>query len=116
MKTLKFILVWIVMTVVMVITWSVGSWVGIVVTQTSPPVIEDPASVGFFVLLVSLVNSLFWCLLFWSTRPFAGQYKLIVLLLYLFGTQFFLTQMETFFFAASLGISFGQTISILVAG
>jgi hypothetical protein len=116
MKTLKFFLLWMVMTIVMVVTWSVGSWVGNTITQTSPPPVEDPASVGLSVLLVCLINSLLWSILFWSTRVFLGLRKSIDLLLYLFGTQFFLTQMETFFFSASLGISPGQIISILLAG
>lgn len=116
MKTLKFFLLWMVMTVVMVVTWSVGSGVGNAITQTSPPPVEDPAAVGLSVLLVCSINSLLWSILFWSTRVFVGATKSIALLLYLFGTQFFLTQMETFFFSASLGISPGQVISILVAG
>ncbi|WP_160144173.1 hypothetical protein [Chryseolinea soli] len=116
MKTLKFFLLWMVMTVVMVITWSVGAWVGNAVTQTVPPPVDDPASVGLSVLLVCLINSLLWSILFWSTRFFVGQLKAISILLYLFGTQFFLMQMETFFFSASLGISPGQVISILLAG
>jgi hypothetical protein len=116
MKTLKFLLLWMAMTVVMVLTWSVGSWVGNTITQTSPQPVEDPASVGFSVLLVCLINSLLWSILFWSTRAFVGLRKSIALLLFLFGTQFFLTQMETFFFSESLGISPGQVISILIAG
>ena len=116
MKTLKFFLLWMVMTVVMVVTWSVGSWVGNTITQTLPPPVEDPASVGLSVLLVCLLNSLLWSIFFWSTRAFVGLHKSIAILLYLFGTQFFLMQMETFFFSASLAISPGQVISILLAG
>ena len=116
MKTLKFFLTWIVITVVMGVTWSVGSWVGNTITRTSPPPVEDAASVGLSVLLVCLVNALLWSTLFWSTRAFTGLRKSVALLLYLFGTQFFLTQMETFFFSGSLDISPGQIISILVAG
>jgi len=104
------------MTVVMVVTWSVGSWVGNSITQTVPPPVEDPAAVGLSVVGVCVINSLLWSTLFWSTRAFTGRYRTIALLLYLFGTQFFLTQLETFFFSASLGISPGQVISILLAG
>ncbi|HEY5748015.1 MAG TPA: hypothetical protein VIU12_18220 [Chryseolinea sp.] len=116
MKNVKFFLLWIVMTVVMVIAWSVGAWVGNVITQTVPPPVEDPASVGLSVLLVCLINALLWSIFFWSTRAFVGVHRSIAVLLYLFGTQFFLMQMETFFFSASLGISPGQVMSILVAG
>ena len=116
MKTLKFFLLWMVMTFVMIVTWSVGAWLGNTITQTAPPPVEDPASVGFSALLVCLLNSLLWSILFWSTRAFTGLRKSVALLVYLFGTQFFLTQMETFFFSASLDISAGQVISILVAG
>jgi hypothetical protein len=41
---------------------------------------------------------------------------LIALLLYVFVIQFFLPQMETYFFSESLGISAGQTSSIVIAG
>jgi hypothetical protein len=116
MKILKFFLLWIVMTVVMVFTWSIGSLVGNTITRTLPPPVEDPASVGLAVMLVCLINALLWSILFWSTRAFVGVRKSIALVLYLFGTQFFLTQMETFFFSASIGISPGQVISILLAG
>jgi hypothetical protein len=116
MKTVKFFLLWIAMTVVMVVAWSVGSWVGNAVTQTVPPPVEDPASVGVSVLLVCLINSFLWSIFFWSTRAFVGLPKGVAILLYLFGTQFFLMQMETFFFSSSLGISPGQVLSILVAG
>ena len=116
MKTLKFFLLWMAMTVVMAVTWSVGSWVGNTITQTSPPPVEDPASAGLSVLLVCSINSLLWSILFWSSRAFIGLGKSVALLLYLFGTQFFLTQMETFFFSANLGISPGQVTSILLAG
>lgn len=116
MKIVKFFLLWLVITIVMVIAWSVGSWVGNILTQTTPPPVEDPASVGLSVLLVCLVNSFLWSIFFWSTRAFVGRSKMIAVLLYLFGTQFFLTQMETFFFSSSLGISPGQVVSILLAG
>lgn len=116
MKTVKFFLLWIAMTVVMVVAWSVGSVIGNAVTQTAPPPVEDPASVGMSVLLVCLINSFLWSIFFWSTRAFVGLPKWVAVFLYLFGTQFFLMQMETAFFASSLGISPGQVISILVAG
>lgn len=116
MKILKFFLLWMVMTVVMIISWSVGAWIGNTITQTQSPPVEDPASVGLAVMLVCLINSLLWSMLFWFTRVFTGLRKSIVLLLYLFVTQFLLMQMETLFFASSLDISTAQVISILVAG
>jgi hypothetical protein len=103
-------------TVVMIISWSVGAWVGNVVSQTQPPPVDDPASVGFAVMLVCLINSLVWSTLFWFTRVFSGPRRSMTLLLYLFGTQFLLMQMETLFFASRLAISPGQVVSILVAG
>ncbi len=116
MKIFKFILLWISMSVVMIITWSIGSILGNVITQTSPPVVDDPAAVGFIVLIVCVANSLLWSALFWSTRSFTGLNRPIAILAYLFGTEFFLTQMETFFFSESLGISIGQINSILISG
>ena len=51
MKTLKFFLLWMVMTVIMAATWSVGSWLGNTITRTSPPPVEDTALIGLHVLV-----------------------------------------------------------------
>jgi hypothetical protein len=116
MKILKFFLLWILMTIIMVFTWSIGAWLGNTVTQTTPPPIEDMGSVGLWVIVVSLITSLSWSCLFWSIRQFSGAAKVISIVLFLFATNFFLTQMETFFFSSSLSISTLQVISILIAG
>jgi hypothetical protein len=116
MKLLKLFFLWMVITLVMIISWSVGAWIGNFITATEPPPVEDPAAVGIAVMLVCLANSLVWSILFWSTRGFGGQRRWLTMLLFLFGTQFFLMQMETLFFSSSLTISPAQVVSILVAG
>jgi hypothetical protein len=116
MKILKFILLWIVLTIIMFVSWSLGSIAGNAITQSNPPPVADASSVAIPFFMVCLITSFFLAVLFWCTRSYAGRTKWTALTLYLFVVHFFLPQMETFFFAESLGISLAQTSSIIVTG
>jgi len=116
MKIFKFILLWILSTVIMLITWSVGFVLGNGITRTIPPPANDPSSTALSFFIVCLINSFLLSTLVWTTRAYSGLIKGTALILYLFVIQFFLAQMETFFFSESIGISMGQIASILIAG
>jgi hypothetical protein len=51
-----------------------------------------------------------------ATRAFQGFRKKAALILYVFAIQFLLPQMETFFFASDIGLSYSQAGAILIAG
>lgn len=114
-KTLKFILFWLLLSIVMLVSWSVGSLLGNVITQSSPPAISD-ASTPLVFLFVCLFNSLLVGMLIWATRDYHGMIRWIVIALFSFVIQFFLPQMETYFFSNSLGIGSAQIASIVIAG
>ena len=100
----------------MVITWSMGSLIGNHATQSIPPVAADQSVAAISFLFVCLVNSFLLSAVVWSTRRYYGFTKVMSLILYLFVVQFFLTQMETYFFSESIQISNGQILSIVIAG
>jgi hypothetical protein len=113
---LKFFLLWILLTVLMLISWPIGVIVGNAVTQSSPPSVNNDSTTAFIFLFVCLINSLVITALIWTTRRYTGLLKGTVLILYCFVIQFLLTQMETFFFAESINITAAQIVSILVSG
>ncbi len=116
MKILKLILFWIIMIVIMILSWSIGSFVGNTITGSNPPPPADPSSLAIAFLWFCVVNSFLVSLLIWATRQYSGWIKWGSLILYLFVIQFFLTQMETYFFSGSFAISTNQIVSILISG
>lgn len=118
MRILKFLALWLILAVVMVVSWAIGFGVGNAVTGagTPPPTGVNPATTLAILAGVCLVNTLLLSFPFWNVTGYRGLMKWISLLLFPFMLQFFLTQMETWFFAASVGIGLRQIMSILIAG
>ncbi|MBA4055667.1 MAG: hypothetical protein C0490_13210 [Marivirga sp.] len=116
MKIFKFTLLWISMTLIMLITWSMGSFLGNAITQSNPPALKDPSSGAVAFLIVCSINGFFLSLLIWSTRYYSGFVRSTWLIVYVFVVQFLLTQMETYFFSESIHITNAQIVSILIAG
>jgi hypothetical protein len=116
MKVIKFLLLWAIVTIVMVVTWSLGFVAGNAITQTSPPAGGDPAQAFFFFMGVSVFNSFLLSVLFWLTRIYSGISKTIGLFVFCFIIQFFLMQMESMFFGDGIGIQNPQVASIIIAG
>lgn len=115
MQFLKLLLLWTLLTVIMVVSWSVGSLLGNVATQSTPPS-SDGAPAPELFLIVCVFNSLLLTLLLRLTGRYRGSLKWISLTLYLFVIQFGLTQMETWFFSESIGMSLRQILGVLIAG
>src|SRR5688572_22763855 len=116
MKTIRFFFLWIIITIVMFFSWAFGSTVGNLLTNSTPPYIDDAGAAGLAFVFVCLFNSLLLSALFWKCALYSGWIKWLSLIFYIFGVQFLLTQMETFFFAGSMSISSRQVASILIAG
>lgn len=104
------------MLLVMLVAWPIGSFLGNLITQTSPPALKDTSTAAFSFLIVCIVNAVLLSVLLWLTRQYSGYAKSVLMISYVFIVQFFLTQMETYFFSASIGISNPQIVSILIAG
>lgn len=116
MKFLKLLLLWVVMTLIMVVSWSLGFVVGNAITHTTPPAGSDPALAFSYFFGVCVFNAFLLCVLLWQTRKYSGLAKALWLVGYCFVTQFLLPQMDTFFFGSSIGIQNLQVVSILIAG
>lgn len=119
MNIVKLVLLWIALTVVMMVSWSLGITLGDAITQSSPPRLDgavDPSSVALAFLAVCIVNSFVISLLVWKTRLYDGLVKWTALVLYVWTVQFLLTQMETFFFVRGVAMSTAQILSIVIAG
>jgi hypothetical protein len=116
MKILKLFLFWIIIIVLMILSWSVGSVVGNAITKSYPPPPADPVSAFQAFLIVCVVNSLLVTVLIWTTRRYKGWMKWVSLIVFVFTIQFLLTQMETYFFSKSFTISNDQIVSILILG
>ena len=122
MSVVKFILLWIVLTVVMLVSWPSGVMLGNAITQSSPPQLAggvgapDPSSIAVTFLAVCIVNSLLLGLMIWQTRSYKGALRWMALVLYVWVVQFLLTQMETWFFVEGLVMSNAQILSIVIAG
>lgn len=116
MKILKFLLLWLVLAIVMLVTWSLGFVAGNMITNTSPPSAGDPAVAFYFFVGVCIFNSFLLSVLFWLTRTYTGISKTIGLFGFCFIIQFVLMQMESFFFGEGIGIQNPQVGSIIIAG
>jgi hypothetical protein len=116
MKAIKFLVLWIILSIVMLITWSIGFIVGNAITHTSPPAGGDPMLAFYFFVGVCVFNSFLLSVLFWLTGIYSGISKTIGLFVFCFIVQFFLMQMESIFFGEGIGIQNPQVASILIAG
>jgi hypothetical protein len=116
MKLLKLLLLWPVLTIIMVISWSLGFVAGNAITHTAPPSGGDPALAFMYFFGVCVINAFLLSLLLWQTRTYSGIAKACWLVVYCFVTQFLLPQMDTFFFGSKIGIQNLQVVSILIAG
>jgi hypothetical protein len=116
MKVIKFLLLWATVTIVMVITWSLGFVAGNAITHTSPPPGGDPALAFVSFVGVCVFNSLLLSILFWLTRIYSGISKILGLFSFCFIVQFVLMQMESIFFGDGIGIQNPQVASIIIAG
>jgi len=116
MKILKFFLLWLILAIVMLFTWSFGFVAGNMITNTSPPGGGDPILAFYFFMGVCLVNSFLLSVLFWLTRIYSGISKIIGLFSFCFIIQFVLMQMESIFFGDGIGIQNPQVASIIIAG
>lgn len=114
--TAKFFLLWIVLIIVMFISWSFAAVASDQITQSNPPEVRDPAAAALAFTGVCVINAFLLSLVLWKTRKFRGWAKWTLLFLYFFGIQFLLTQMETIFFSGSIPITLRQIASILLTG
>jgi hypothetical protein len=116
MKILKFFLLWLILAVVMLFTWSIGFVAGNAITNTSPPAGGDPILAFYFFTGVCVFNSFLLSVLFSLTRIYSGIGKMIGLFSFCFVVQFVLMQMESMFFGDGIGIQNPQVASIIIAG
>lgn len=116
MRVVKLLILSVVVTIVMAISWVIGTMIGNSLTGSVPPPQPDAAEAGLAFLKVCAFNSALIAIMLDATRAFRGMTKWIALILYVFAVQFLLPQMETFFFAADMGISYSQAGAILIAG
>jgi hypothetical protein len=116
MKVTKLIIVWVIVTVIMIISWIVGSLIGNALTGSVPPPPQDSAHAGLAFLAVCAFNAVLITMLIGVTRVYAGVRRRNALILYVFVIQYLLPMMETYFFASGIGISYRQTTAILISG
>jgi hypothetical protein len=116
MKILKFFLLWLGLTIVMLITWSLGFVAGNMITNTSPPAGGEPILAFYFFVGVCVFNSFLLSVLFGLTRIYSGISKAIGVFGFCFIIQFVLMQMESIFFGDGIGIQNPQVASIIIAG
>lgn len=116
MKALKLFILWVAITALTTISWSVGTLVGNSLTHTAPPAPQDPGLTGMAFLGACMFNALLIAIMLFTTRDFRGLTRNLLLTLFVFVVQFLLPQMETFFFSDGMGISKGQTWAILISG
>jgi hypothetical protein len=100
----------------MAVSWIIGMLIGNVLTGSAPPPSPESSRAGQAFLVVCFFNAILISMLLEVTRAYSGLRKRIALILYVFVIQYLLPQMETYFFASGIGISFKQTSAILIAG
>lgn len=111
MKAAKIILLWLIVTVVMLISWTIGTIAGNIITNAAPPTQpSDPATAGLIFIGVCAFNAILITALVCVTS------NRMALISYVFAVQFLLPQMDTYFFASGMGIGYDQTTSIVISG
>lgn len=102
-------------TLALFISWTIGGLLGTAIAEM-PPSEGDPSLLATRFLLVSLINAALITLLTIATSAYRGFNRWLFLVLFVFGIQFFLTQMETLFFLSAIGMTGSQVAAILVTG
>lgn len=116
MKAIKLLVVCSVVTVVMAASWVIGTLIGNAITGSVPPPPPESSHAGLLFLAVCAFNSILITTLLALTDSYTGARRRIALIIYVFGVQCLLPQMETFFFASQIGIGYDQTTAIMIAG
>jgi len=116
MKPIKLFLLCFIVTLVMAISWSIGSLLGNLITSSAPPPLTDASNAGLAFLGVCVFNSVLIVILLRAADLYYGRRKKTELILFVFTIQTLLPQMETFFFASGIGIGYDQATAIVIAG
>jgi hypothetical protein len=116
MKIIKLLALTAIVAIVMVVGWIVGNMLGNSLTGSLPPPPADVAQTTQWFFIVCIFNSVLITLLVDATRAQSVVSKAMALVLYVFGVQFLLPQMETFFFSSEIGITRDQASAILISG
>jgi hypothetical protein len=114
-KVLHYFVNWLVTTIALFISWSIG---GVLASRIAamPAAEADPATQASRFLLVCIINAALITSLTIATGKYKGLYRWLFLVLFVFGIQFLLTQMETLLFAGVIGITTAQVMAILTSG
>lgn len=114
-KVLYYTLHWLITTFALLMSWALGGVLAGFIAQL--PLAEgDPADLASKLLLVGMLNAALITMLTIATNRYKGFYRWLILALFVFGIQFFLTQMETAFFVSAIGMTGIQIIAILLNG
>jgi hypothetical protein len=105
----------VIVTIGLFVAWTVGGLVGAAIAEMPPPD-ADPAQLASRFLLVTIINAMLITILTAATNTYRGFYRWLFLVLFVFGIQFFLTQMETVFFLDAIGMTGAQVAAVLVTG
>lgn len=102
-------------TMALLLSWSVGGLLGESIGEMPPPE-ADPAQLASRFLMVSVINAALMTMLTAATNAYRGFYRWLFLVVFVFGIQFFLTQMETVFFLDAIGMTGAQVAAVLLTG
>lgn len=116
MKIFKIFIVWLITTVVMTVSWGLGGAFGNLITGTSPADPPENSNAALIFLAVCAVNSALIVALVMTTQKYSGFIRWVSLVLFVFGLQFALTQLETLFFLNSFPMTAEDILAILISG
>lgn len=102
-------------TIALFIAWTIGGLLGTLIAAM-PQSEGDPEQAASRFLLVTLINAILVTMLTLATNKHRGFYRWLFLVLFVFGIQFFLTQLESLFFLSAIGMSGAQVAAVLVTG
>src|SRR5689334_11506862 len=109
MKLVKLFALFVIVTIVTVISWIIGNMIGNSLTHSMPPPPVDTLETAKWFFRVCVFNSILMTLLVEVTRNISFLKRSLILTTFVFFVQFLLPQMESFFFAAGIGITNAQT-------
>lgn len=116
MKKIALVLLHGVITIIaLFISWTIGGLLGMFIAEMPQPE-HDPAQTASRFLLVTIINAILITALTVATNKYRGFYRWLFLALFVFGIQFFLTQMETLFFLDAIGMTGAQVTAVMVTG